>query len=111
MWLSRHRADKHVSRGVARWSGKHAIRFIEDDHRVVSGMASTSGHYVDGNHYPTFEQVSGFPVMMPVKFMSGKRTPYPRTLPRPQVESVSYSHGAVPPTPSYRWPAPLPTTK
>jgi hypothetical protein len=81
-------AEKHVGRGVARWVGAGAIRFLTGDHRVESAMASVAfGLFVDGDHYPTIEALRGIPVLMPVKLISGKRTPYPRPIPKPVVQS------------------------
>ena len=106
-FCSQRGAEKHVGRKTARWVGTRAIRFLSGDHRVECAMASAYGYFVDGTHYPTIQALSHIPVLMPVKLITGKRTPYPRQLPRATVESRTYSPGSVPPF-SYRWPTPAP---
>ncbi len=104
-FCSQRGAEKHVRRGTAKWVGSRALRFIKGDHRVECGMASAYGFFVDGTHYPTLQALAHIPVLMPVKLITGKRTPYPRPLPRAVEESRIYSPGIVPWS-EYRWPVP-----
>lgn len=107
-FCSQRGAEKQVRRGTARWIGTRAIRFLKGDYRVEAAMASVAfGLFVDGAHYPTLQALAHIPVLMPTKLITGKRTPYPRQLPRAVVESRTYSPGIARPF-VFQWPTPKP---
>ncbi len=56
---SRKRAERYVRRGVARWVGGSAIRFLESDHRHVSAIDSAARSQLG------YDQVKGLPVCGP----------------------------------------------
>jgi hypothetical protein len=71
---SRKRAERYVSRGVARWIAKDRIRFIEPDYRRLSAVAAHSEKQwrdecarrgYDRIGHMTLDQVAGLPTTGP----------------------------------------------